>query len=113
MPRGFPRGEHWTPGVPNGSHCMDCGANTSYLCEYYMLKDDIWQSIVPTSAGMLCIGDAERRLGRELTPDDFDPYWTAKLTEEPHRVSIRLRSRMEVKPRFVPGLSQPTNRKVA
>lgn len=63
--------------IPNGSICMDCGQNTSWMQEFYMLHQDVWDSIVTTfeTSGMLCIGDVERRLGRQLTPDDFDPKW--------------------------------------
>lgn len=51
--------------------CIDCGVNTSKIDEYYMLKTSIWKRILPSIKGMLCIGCAERRLGRKLRPSDF------------------------------------------
>jgi len=41
------------------------------ICEYYMINKDIWLDINPKDAGMLCIGCAEDRLGRQLTQKDF------------------------------------------
>lgn len=62
---------------PNGSICMDCGENTSMLREFFMLEQDLWDSIITTSerTGMLCIGCVEGRLGDQLRPQDFDPAW--------------------------------------
>ena len=53
---------------------MDCGVNTGSKGngEYpLMLKDSVWESIVPNGAGVLCRADIERRLGRLLTEADF------------------------------------------
>jgi hypothetical protein len=63
--------------TPNGSKCMDCELNTSRLREHFMLEQDVWESIIRLSErdGMLCVGCVELRLGRTLTPDDFDPAW--------------------------------------
>jgi hypothetical protein len=51
--------------------CLDCGVDILEAPDYYMLKDEIWCSIVPDRRGMLCIHCAEKRLGRELTHADF------------------------------------------
>ena len=52
--------------------CMDCGIDTGKHAEFYMLIDSVWFSIVGSREGMLCIGCAEIRLGRELTRADFN-----------------------------------------
>jgi hypothetical protein len=51
--------------------CLVCGADTNTIDEYYALHDDVWRSVNPDVAGMLCIGCVEARLGRSLTRDDF------------------------------------------
>ena len=72
--------------------CMDCGARTLEIDEYYMLKDKLWQRIVPQGywEGVLCIGCFEFYLGRKLRSTDF--------TEAPvnylGRKSERLRDRL-------------------
>lgn len=53
--------------------CLDCRVDMLALDEYYMLRNDIWLSIVPDRIGHLCIGCVEGRLGRRLNPDDFQP----------------------------------------
>jgi hypothetical protein len=39
--------------------------------EYYMLKHPVWAQANPALDGMLCIGCAEKRLGRRLRASDF------------------------------------------
>jgi len=53
--------------------CIDCGSNTRGIDEYYMIQFDLWKEFVPenNSDTMLCLGCLEKRLGRELTPEDF------------------------------------------
>lgn len=51
--------------------CKDCSANTLHIDEYYMLTDEVWDSIYKKRRGMLCIGCVESRLGRKLVPADF------------------------------------------
>lgn len=51
--------------------CKDCGVNTLHIDEYYMLADEVWDSIYKKRRGMLCIGCVESRLGRKLVPADF------------------------------------------
>jgi len=83
----------------NDWDCVDCGANTRELGEYYMVLRSIWlqagmrgpsdQDIADLRAGkydgatyekvrdllaapgMLCIGCLENRIGRKLTRYDF------------------------------------------
>jgi hypothetical protein len=54
--------------------CLDCGKNTFESSEdYYFLKDRLWRKLVPREQrhGMICRTCIERRLGRQLTPEDF------------------------------------------
>ena len=53
--------------------CIDCGVNTMFNDEYYMLLDDIWENDLGLHSheGMMCIGCVESRLGRRLTSEDF------------------------------------------
>jgi len=50
--------------------CLDCGRDTFVLCEYYMVSDELWDSVV-FGRGLLCIGCLEARLGHRLDPADF------------------------------------------
>jgi hypothetical protein len=71
---------------------MDCGVNTSEANEYYMLHNHIWNAISKTKGGMLCIGCAEKRLGRRLTAADFS---VCELNRSPStQRSARLLNRM-------------------
>lgn len=54
---------------PRAWACDDCGGSTAG--EYFMLHDDLWESVAGGYEGHLCIGCTEARLGRRLTPDDF------------------------------------------
>jgi hypothetical protein len=54
--------------------CLDCGVHTRRIDEFYMVTNEVWNSVCtnPSDAnGMLCVGCIERRLGRTLKPDDF------------------------------------------
>lgn len=51
--------------------CVDCGADTAEIAEFYMVRNDVWRAAGMTRAGMLCIGCIEARLGRRLSPADF------------------------------------------
>lgn len=72
-------------------HCLDCGVNTGAIGEYYMLHDAVWKRINPKGKGMLCIGCAEKRLGRMLTPDDFAPVDANKIDNQSTRLLSRMR----------------------
>jgi hypothetical protein len=50
--------------------CMDCKRPFPTL---YMLKNEIWVTIVPGKKGVLCFGCAEKRLGRPILWDDLKP----------------------------------------
>jgi len=52
--------------------CLDCGVNTMFTEEYYMLTNEVWLEAVPDREGMLCLNCVELRLGRQLWPDDFN-----------------------------------------
>lgn len=49
-------------------NCDDCGKST--INEYYMLKDEVWNSI-GTKQTNLCVDCCEKRLGRKLNKNDF------------------------------------------
>lgn len=50
--------------------CHDCGINTLYCGEYYMVNDEVWQSVASFER-ILCIGCLEVRLNRKITHSDF------------------------------------------
>lgn len=59
--------------------CMECHINTLASGHYYMLKNELWEQITSKSfkghlgiKGMLCLNCVEKRLGRQLTENDFD-----------------------------------------
>jgi hypothetical protein len=54
-----------------GFLCLDCEVDTFEIDELYVVTDELWARVNPGKGGMLCIGCLEKRLGRELTPDDF------------------------------------------
>lgn len=73
--------------------CIDCDVNTMDIDEYYMLKEEVWLSIVPEDKGMLCIKCVEQRLGRKLAPEDFS-YCPLNEEEYSQPRSDRLKNRM-------------------
>ena len=69
---------------PDDFDCVDCGADTFALDEYYMVHDHLWMVVgMPLhGGGMLCVGCFEGRLGRRLAWQDFTdcpvnrlPFW--------------------------------------
>jgi hypothetical protein len=75
--------------------CADCGCDTEEIGEYnYLLLDDVWEQIWPGTTFkdfremegkyILCIGCAEKRLGRELKPEDFNPDYAPILSAGEH-----------------------------
>lgn len=58
--------------------CTDCGTETLPCCpcctaETYMVFPQVWAAAgMATNGGRLCVGCIEARLGRMLTPADFD-----------------------------------------
>jgi hypothetical protein len=76
--------------------CMDCGVDTHKIGEYYMVKDDVWESAVSGRA-LLCVGCLETRLGRRLLSADFS---NALINSHPNiRQSERLQSRLSDGPK--------------
>jgi dissimilatory sulfite reductase (desulfoviridin) alpha/beta subunit len=53
------------------SPCRDCGVDTFAIREYFMVHDELWDSLVPERVGYLCIGCLEECIGRRLVPADF------------------------------------------
>jgi len=51
-------------------NCADCDQNTFIKNEYYMLHNEVWCSAA-SKFEMLCVLCFEKRLGRQLTHDDF------------------------------------------
>lgn len=72
--------------------CLDCGIDTGAIYEHYMLVDSIWYQIHDSKYGMLCIGCAEQRLGRQLTRSDFNQSYLNNPSTAPK--SVRLIERM-------------------
>lgn len=70
--------------------CLDCGASTLELREYYMLENPVWLEANPADDGMLCIGCVEERLGRRLRPDDFMPIEMNRSERHSERLSARI-----------------------
>lgn len=72
--------------------CLDCGSDTGRIYEHYFIDTTLWLLVVRSKEGMLCIGCLEKRLGRELRPEDFpkvtinDPKYSSQ--------SDRLRARV-------------------
>ncbi len=72
--------------------CLDCKVDTGLAGEHYMLIDKTWLSVVDSNKGMLCIGCIEKRLGRQLCPDDFNNSYVNNLNFGTR--SVRLMSRL-------------------
>jgi hypothetical protein len=74
--------------------CIDCTLNTLSGGECFTLHDAVWLKANPHGKGRLCIGCVEARLGRLLTPEDFQGTpldW--HLTNGP-ALSMRLMARI-------------------
>lgn len=55
--------------------CHDCGVDTHIRNEYYMVYNDIWETVAKdVGLGFLCIGCLEKRLKRKLNSADFT-HW--------------------------------------
>jgi hypothetical protein len=72
--------------------CSSCNENVYKMQEYYYrLGDDVWEAC-GVGELLLCIGCVEAKLGRRLTPLDFNPFHTFQTAKVPR--SARLRDRM-------------------
>src|SRR5262249_48295438 len=87
--------------------CGGCGVDTGWdgLGEWFTLKTETWEQVWPGTSNekflgertdlryFLCIGCVEEKLGRKLTPNDFEPD---NLLNRPQRgQSKRLRARLK------------------
>jgi hypothetical protein len=107
--------------APETWACVDCGINTApgsqnreqleqafaadwenkgvivpfgELSEKYDVHADVWKAAgMEVMGGCLCIGCLEKRLGRMLTPEDFDP--DHPFNSERFPCTDRLRSRRQ------------------
>ena len=50
--------------------CKDCKDTYPML---FMLKQNVWDKVCEDKEDLLCLECTERRLGRSLTIDDFEP----------------------------------------
>jgi len=74
-------------------YCLDCGVNTNFIDEYYMVNKDVWKKS-KGKKGMLCIGCLEKRIGRRLLPEDFTDVPVNKLPDpRSARLDDRIRGR--------------------
>jgi hypothetical protein len=72
--------------------CTDCGHDTQFMHEYYMVNDCVWYAALEIDeATMLCIRCLETRIGRQLRSADF---MDAPINWGVFRQSLRLRSRL-------------------
>jgi hypothetical protein len=82
----------YDPEIDRRFHCVDCGRCTSSIGEYYMVYDEIWAaSGLEPNDGMLCLRCLERRIGRELSLDDFTAIMPRREAWERHRRRSRRR----------------------
>jgi hypothetical protein len=100
------------------ARCEDCRADTGWdgLCEWYMVKDGVWEAAWPGSKKVitiggrrdyLCIGCLEARLGRELNSGDFAPVPLNDPTS-PH-IPARMRGRLLAMAPFPAGAESVIN----
>jgi hypothetical protein len=76
LPLGFPPPwqEHESidrePEISMTCRCVDCGEEKDG--EYYTVAEEVWAaSGLAPNGGMLCLACLERRIGRQLVPEDF------------------------------------------
>lgn len=72
--------------------CRDCAACTLCLGEYYMVTDQVWDSVA--NRGMLCIGCLEQRLGRMLHARDFTDAPINQIADMTDDASARFLNRL-------------------
>jgi hypothetical protein len=73
------------PEICQRFRCVDCGKDVGNSGEYFMVSDEVWAaSGLAPNGGMLCLRCLERRIGRELTEDDFTAVWPLLQAWESH-----------------------------
>ena len=74
-------------GGPVDGACARCGADV--LDEQFVVRDDVWAAAATAGDRLLCVGCAERSLGRRLGLDDFTDAplnrWPAMTERERRR----------------------------
>jgi len=82
--------------------CLDCGADTLALGEWYLVNNDVWAEAMGAPPdvrfaprGFLCIEHLEARLGRRLTAVDFTDV---PINRRHERHSARLQARLVAAP---------------
>lgn len=65
-------------------YCIDCGTHEmldNYFGKAFMVLDDIWDGITNEDEKykLLCWDCVEKRLGRKLTPEDFNDSFLNKM----------------------------------
>jgi len=73
--------------------CLECQIDTGKIGEHYMLWSTIWEKIHNSPIGMLCIGCAEKRLGRQLNMGDFNKSHINRVKPGETK-SVRLMNRL-------------------
>jgi hypothetical protein len=77
--------------------CVDC-AKSTMGGEYYMVSDALWATTgLAPDGGMLCLACCERRIGRELTLDDFTAMVPSKERWQRHVARRRPRSKAAIR----------------
>jgi hypothetical protein len=85
-------------------NCLDCGIRTDHMGEWYIVNENLWDSVVPEDKDpdgeyrggfCLCVGCLEARLGRKLIEEDFTDC-SLNSDEEGSR-STRLLDRMGIR----------------
>jgi hypothetical protein len=76
-------------------HCLDCRVDTFEIKEYYMVHDELWQTVITNKdqadRKYLCINCLEKRLGRRLRASDF---MDVPLNQRTKRMSALLLDRL-------------------
>ena len=63
-------------------------------CEIYTVRDSVWEKAgLKPMSGCLCIGCLEKRIGRQLTPMDFDDHELNTVPATPRLLSRQQRRR--------------------
>jgi hypothetical protein len=95
-----------------GCPCADCGVGTFTIGEYYMVRDEVWDSAwagrrKPWHAldeqEILCIGCLEKRIGRTLMTVDFTDC-PLNNDRSNRKTSARLRDRFTAETGTVKGI---------